>query len=135
MEHFFWPILGGILIGLAAVLLMLFIGKIAGVSGIFWAMLSNDGAANDRLWRWLFILGLPVGAVLAHSLLDKAVPTIEQAPFRAALAGLLVGMGVKLGNGCTSGHGVCGISRFSMRSIVATLTFMLTAIATVAITG
>lgn len=136
MEHFLWPILGGILIGVSAVFLMLFTGKIAGISGIFWGMLSKRELDDDRLWRWLFVLGLPMGALLVHNVMEKAIPipTVQDTPLQAALAGLLVGIGVKLGNGCTSGHGVCGISRFSLRSIVATLTFMAIAILTVALT-
>ncbi len=136
MEHFLWPTVGGTLIGISAISLMLFVGKIAGISGIFWGMLSTREADDDRLWRWLFVLGLPIGALLVHSGMEKTIPipTVQDTPLQAALAGLLVGIGVKLGNGCTSGHGVCGISRFSLRSIVATLIFMTIAILVVALT-
>ncbi len=134
MEIYLWPTIGGILIGASALLLMLSVGKIAGISGITWAMLSKETDNNDRLWRWLFILGLPLGTLMTHSLIGKPLPMVSETPIQAALAGLLVGVGVKVGSGCTSGHGVCGISRFSTRSIVATITFMTTAIVTVALT-
>ena len=115
---------GGLLIGASAVTLMAFGGRIAGVSGILWGAIS---LSRPVLWRWLFILGLPVGAQLAHPL-----PSHSTLPTAMAIAaGLLVGFGVKLSNGCTSGHGVCGIGLLSRRSFVATVTFMTTGIITV----
>jgi uncharacterized membrane protein YedE/YeeE len=124
--------IGGALIGLAAVLLMLFNGRIAGVSGI------TDGLINprtdDRLWRVAFVAGL-IAAPLAAAVLGYAVP-MPQMPANYAViivAGLLVGFGTRLGNGCTSGHGICGIARLSPRSIVATLVFMAAAIVVVAL--
>jgi hypothetical protein len=124
--------IGGALIGLAAVLLMLFNGRIAGVTGI------ADGLINprtdDRLWRLAFSLGL-IAAPLAAALVGHAVP-MPQMPASyvvIAVAGLLVGFGTRLGNGCTSGHGICGIARLSPRSIVATLVFMAAAIVVVAL--
>lgn len=134
MEPFILPTVGGILIGIAALLLMYTLGKIAGISGISWGALSVHTPKGDRLWRWLFLLGIPLGALLAHAFLGIPEVDVDQTPIRAAVAGLLVGIGVKLGSGCTSGHGVCGISRFSMRSLVATITFMVAAIITVALT-
>ena len=135
MENF-TPIsaaIGGALIGLAAVLLMLFNGRIAGISGI------ADGLINprtdDRLWRLAFIVGL-IAAPLAAALVGHAVPMPQMPASYAviAVAGLLVGFGTRLGNGCTSGHGICGIARLSPRSIVATLVFMVAAIIVVALT-
>jgi uncharacterized membrane protein YedE/YeeE len=125
--------IGGALIGLAAALLMLSTGRIAGVSGILGGLL--DAEARDKGWRVAFIAGL-ILAPLAASLAGFAVPVPEMpASFIVIVAaGLLVGFGSRLGGGCTSGHGVCGIARLSPRSIAATAIFMLTAIAVVALT-
>jgi uncharacterized protein len=125
--------IGGGLIGLAAVLLMLFNGRIAGISGIV------DGLVNprtdDRLWRAAFVAGL-IAAPLAAALAGHAVamPQMPGSVVIIAVAGLLVGFGTRLGSGCTSGHGICGIARLSPRSIAATLVFMVAAIAVVAVT-
>lgn len=126
-----WPIIGGLLIGLSAVLLMLLIGRIAGISGIVWGAIA--GEPGDRLWRLMFLLGLVLGALLFHSVSGRPAPAINDNYPLAIVAGLLVGVGVKLGSGCTSGHGVCGIGRLSPRSLVATLVFMSVGIATVAL--
>lgn len=132
MSDFLWPILGGVLIGLSATLLLLFTGRIAGISGIVWgAMRGKD--LSDKLWRWIFIIGMLFGAFLFHQLTGKPIPVVNDNYLLAAVAGILVGMGVKIGNGCTSGHGVCGMGRLSLRSLVATITFMLAAIVTVVI--
>jgi uncharacterized protein len=123
---------GGALIGLAAVILMLTIGRIAGVCGIALnAMTASDAA--DRLWRLAFILGLPLGALLvtAIGLKDWSSVTFPASMPTTVIAGFIVGLGTTLGSGCTSGHGICGLARFSMRSIVATVTFIATAAATV----
>ena len=133
MENTLWPLIGGVLIGLSAILLMLSIGKIAGISGIAWGAFARETDRDDRSWRWLFLLGIVAGAFLLHFITGKPVPEVANTPVKASIAGLIVGIGVSLGNGCTSGHGVCGISRLSARSIVATLTFMATAIVTVAV--
>jgi len=125
-------LVGGMLIGLAAVLLMLTIGRIAGVCGIVVnAMAPTDTAG--RAWRLAFILGLPLGALVitAGGLKDWSGVSFGASLPVTAIAGLLVGVGSTLGSGCTSGHSVCGIARFSPRSIVATATFMVTAAATV----
>lgn len=122
--------IGGALIGLSAVLLMLTAGRIAGISGIFGGLF----AAADRGWRIAFLVGLVLAPVLAM-LAGYAVP-VPQMPASWALiivAGFLVGFGTRLGGGCTSGHGVCGIARLSPRSIVATCIFMAAAVLTVAI--
>ena len=110
---------GGLLIGLSATLMLLFNGRIAGVSGIFWRAFTKHG--NGSL---LFIAGLPLGAWLFHLLSAQAAPAPHQSFVLAVIGGILVGIGVKLGSGCTSGHGVCGICRLSKRSIVATIVFM-----------
>jgi len=127
-------LLGGALIGASAVMLMAAKGRIAGVSGIAVRLLPPyaDGELAGRL---AFILGIVVAPLVVLLATDTApVPTIEAGPALLVLAGLLVGFGSVWGNGCTSGHGVCGLSRLSMRSLVATLTFMATAMATVFLT-
>ena len=125
-------LIGGALIGLSAGMLMLGIGRVAGISGIVAnAMVGSD--ATDRPWRLAFILGLPLGAILvtALGLKDWSNVTFATSTMMTAVAGLFVGVGTTLGSGCTSGHGICGLSRLSYRSIVATVTFMATAAATV----
>ncbi|MGB1547749.1 MAG: YeeE/YedE family protein [Alphaproteobacteria bacterium] len=124
--------LGGLLIGAAASLLLWLNGKIAGISGILGQLLPP--AKGDTAWRVLFLAGLVAGAVLFR-FVDPAGRgiAIEAGMPMLVAGGLLVGFGTRLGGGCTSGHGVCGIARLSMRSIVATLTFMVAAMATVAI--
>jgi uncharacterized membrane protein YedE/YeeE len=125
-------LLGGALIGLAAVILMLTIGRIAGVSGIALnALIAGDTAG--RSWRLAFILGLPLGALMvtAVGLKDWSSVSFPASEPVTVIAGLLVGVGSTFGSGCTSGHGICGLARFSLRSIVATATFMATAAATV----
>jgi uncharacterized protein len=129
MLNYTTPLIGGLLIGASAVALLLFLGKIAGVSGIVWGAVS---AQPDNSWRWLFVLGLLVGPMLYHTSTGAPYPVPSSLQWWHAVAGgLLVGFGVKLGSGCTSGHGVCGIGRLSPRSIIATVTFMATGIATV----
>jgi hypothetical protein len=125
-------LIGGGLIGLSAVILMLGIGRVAGISGIVAnAMVATD--ATDRPWRLAFILGLPLGAILvtALGLKDWSNVTFPATMTMTAIAGLFVGVGTTLGSGCTSGHGICGLSRLSNRSIVATVTFMASGAATV----
>ena len=124
------PLLGGALIGAAAVLLMAGIGRIAGISGIVGGALERP--RGDTAWRWLFLAGLIGGAGLHR--LFAADPIVPRADFPVAallIAGLLVGVGTRLGSGCTSGHGVCGLARLSPRSLVATATFMVAGIVTV----
>lgn len=123
-------ILGGLLIGSSAVILLLFNGRIAGVSGIAsGAFINNDSA--DRAWRMLFLVGLVIGAGIYSLISGNLQIQIPVNNLTLAFAGLLVGIGTKLGSGCTSGHGVCGIARRSRRSITATFIFMITAILTV----
>jgi uncharacterized membrane protein YedE/YeeE len=123
---------GGGLIGLSAVLLMLLTGRIAGISGIFGGLL--DPEKDDRGWRIAFIAGLILAPLIA-GWIGYAMPTPEMPASWTVIvaAGLLVGFGTRLGGGCTSGHGICGVARMSSRSIAATVIFMLTAIATVAV--
>ena len=120
---------GGVLIGLAATLLLWLNGRVAGVSGILNGVIFPNAA--DVSWRAAFLIGLIVAAG-AYMALVPAAPLPRGDYSRVALiaAGLLVGFGTRMGNGCTSGHGVCGIGRLSMRSLVAVMTFMATAIAT-----
>ncbi|MGF1469616.1 MAG: YeeE/YedE family protein [Sandaracinaceae bacterium] len=132
MEHF-TPLestVGGILIGLSASVLLLFTGRVAGISGIANGVLFP--ASGEGRWRLAFVGGLLAGG-LALSFAAPALFAVEtgRALWMVGLAGLLVGYGVRMGSGCTSGHGVCGISRLSGRSIVATLTFITTGIVTV----
>lgn len=123
------PLIGGLLIGAVAVALMYLLGRIAGIAGILWGAVS---AQPDNAWRWLFIVGLLIGPVLYHLLAKVPYPAPSALPWWQAVAGgLLVGFGVKLGSGCTSGHGVCGIGRLSPRSLAATITFMATGVITV----
>jgi uncharacterized protein len=123
-------LIGGALIGLAAVLLMLLNGRIAGVSGILGETLTGA----DRGWRLAFLSGL-IAAPLLLGAIVRPMPTPWMPSSFAIViaAGLLVGFGTRLGGGCTSGHGVCGIARLSPRSITATLVFMATAMIVVAV--
>ncbi|SIR41401.1 hypothetical protein SAMN05880558_11375 [Aeromonas sp. RU39B] len=124
-------LLGGALVGSAALMLLLVNGRIAGISGIL------AGALQSRqLWRWVFLLGLGAGAWSGFTLGLAEMPDFTALPSWpvVALAGLLVGVGTRLANGCTSGHGICGLGRLSPRSMVATLTFMGVAALTVFVT-
>src|ERR1700752_337384 len=124
--------IGGALIGLAATLLMLVAGRIAGISGILGDLV--DLAGSDRLWRLAFLAGLIAAPLVlaagGHKLSAPAMPGL----IIVIAAGLLVGFGTRLGSGCTSGHGICGIARLSPRSIAATVTFVAVAMLVVAIT-
>ena len=124
MEHFtpFQSTVGGVLVGLASAMVLYFQGRIAGISGIAGGLLTP--AKGDVAWRVAFVLGLlsvGLGAAVAYPALT---PAPQGSTLVMAVAGVLVGYGVRLANGCTSGHGVCGIGRFSRRSLVATLTFV-----------
>lgn len=121
---------GGALIGLSASLMLLGLGRIAGISGIFGAVLLRD--LGEGAFRGAFLLGLLLGgfAMLQLSPASFAVPASQPLGLMA-VAGVLVGFGTRLGNGCTSGHGVCGLARLSQRSLVATLVFVATAAITV----
>jgi len=115
---------GGVLIGLAGVLFLFFNGKIAGISGIFGGLLTAQ--KGDTAWRMIFVAGLMVGA-LCHPWINGefgATGQLDRTTLAIIVAGLLVGVGARLGSGCTSGHGVCGIGRMAPRSIVATFLFV-----------
>lgn len=127
-------LLGGALIGAAAVMLMAAEGRIAGISGIA-SRLLPPYADREFAGRLAFVLGIVAAPLLVRLVAGEApLPVIEAGPAVLAAAGLLVGFGAVWGNGCTSGHGVCGLARLSPRSLAATLTFMATAIATVFVT-
>jgi uncharacterized membrane protein YedE/YeeE len=138
MDHFapLTATLGGVLIGLAATLLWLVNGRLAGVSTIAGNVFPLH--RGDNLWRVLFLVGLPLGAWLGFlygprlfAEVPLALPSVGLGPLGLISAGLLVGIGTRLANGCTSGHGICGLSRLSVRSFVAVGTFMASAIVTV----
>lgn len=127
-------LIGGALIGLAAVMVMLFHGRIAGISGILGQFLPPWSDKEGLLWRGAFVLGLILAPVLYQEFSDKNIEHVVSNDLVTMIsAGLIVGLGVGLGNGCTSGHGVCGIPRLSMRSIIATITFIFFGILAVSI--
>jgi len=130
-QHFTpWTSLGGgILIGLSTTLLLLANGKIAGISGILGGLLC--WLKGDKLWRLLFLLGMLIAPVTYQLLFHPPTVTVESNWVVIIIAGLLVGFGTRYSGGCTSGHGICGISRLSPRSVIATLLFMLTGVITV----
>jgi uncharacterized protein len=124
--------IGGVLIGLSAVLLMLFTGRIAGISGIFDGLINPQ--TSHRAWRAAFLAGLiaaPVTAMLVGY--NVPMPQLPGSFITIVVGGLLVGFGARLGSGCTSGHGICGIARLSPRSIAATSVFTVAAIIVVAL--
>ena len=112
---------GGALIGLAATMLWAFNGRIAGISGIIGGIMKKG---SDAGWRLAFVAGLLAVGIIAAVVHPGAVGALPRAPWMIALAGLFVGVGTRIANGCTSGHGVCGLSRFSVRSFAATATFI-----------
>ena len=131
--NIFGGLIGGALIGLAAVLLLALNGRIAGVSGILGGLITST-SRGERFWHLAFIFGLIAGAGL-YVLARGGLPLELQAGrLTLFFAGLLVGVGTRLGSGCTSGHGVCGLARRSPRSLMATMTFMVTAALTVFLT-
>jgi len=130
--HHFTPIqslIGGALLGLGAALLLLLNGRVAGISGIFSGLLLP--ARGEFAWRALFIAGVMCGGLLVGSLRPELFGnSLPRSNVAVVAAGILVGFGSRLANGCTSGHGLCGVSRRSTRSLAATMTFMATGIAT-----
>lgn len=126
-------LMGGVLIGTAAGMLLLTHGRIAGISGVLGGVLSPQ--RSDTRWRAAFLLALVLGGAAFVRIWPERFSTLGMPRWPVlVIAGLLVGIGTRLGSGCTSGHGVCGIGRGSLRSLVATLTFMATAIITVLLT-
>ncbi len=120
---------GGMLIGISAAIFILFNGRIAGISGILGGLLRP--VRNDVLWRAAFIAGLIIAPVAYGMLAPLPAVQVDADTATLVAAGLLVGIGTRYGSGCTSGHGVCGVSRLSPRSLVATATFMAAGFATV----
>jgi uncharacterized membrane protein YedE/YeeE len=127
---------GGILIGLSATILWVVNGRTAGISNIAGGMYPIR--MSDELWRIVFLIGLPVGAWIGFLIgpaifaeVPSTLPAIELPVLWLVISGLLVGVGTRVGRGCTSGHGICGLARFSLRSVVAVCTFMATAMITV----
>lgn len=122
------PLAGGLLIGTASVLLLLGLGRIAGISGITFGLMDRPNWNLANLWRWGFVIGLVAAGWLWRQWTGE--PAAAARPFNLPLlvaAGLLVGFGTSLGSGCTSGHGVCGLGRLSVRSLASVATFMLVA--------
>jgi len=123
---------GGLIIGLAAVLFLIGNGRVAGVSGLAARIAGLSGAGAPRLIAAAFVAGLPMGALAMAGWWSPAAPRFPASGWIILLGGLLVGFGTRLGSGCTSGHGVCGVSRLSRRSLAATAVFMAVGAATVA---
>jgi hypothetical protein len=131
MAEFNWfnGLLGGVLIGSSATLLLAFNGHIAGISGVVNGAITF---AKAEVWRWYFLLGMLIGGgIYEFTIAASPTPHSHFAPSAMLIGGFLVGLGTQMGNGCTSGHGVCGLGRLSMRSFVAVCTFLGTAMMTV----
>ena len=124
---------GGLMIGLAAALMLLGAGRIAGVSGMAARAVGLSASGAPRSVAVAFILGLPLGTIVMTALDDPILTRFPGSPLILIMGGLFVGFGTRLGSGCTSGHGVCGVSRLSPRSLVATAVFMAAGIAMVAV--
>lgn len=132
MDTLFFPLVGGILIGLASVIILAILGKVAGVSGIIFSLLQKPAQAEK--WKLFFLLGLVIGAVISYGFKPSLFSySINGSIIKVIIAGLLVGFGTRLGGGCTSGHGICGVSRFSKRSFVATMIFIIMGMVTVSL--
>lgn len=130
LSRYLAPLTGGVLIGLSALFMLLLNGRILGVSGIVGGLFSRE--TQREKWRWFFLLGIISGGLLLNAFIPTALEnSLDRTPLILLMAGLLVGWGTRMGSGCTSGHGVCGVSRLSPRSLVATLLFMSVAILTV----
>ncbi|WP_262965727.1 YeeE/YedE family protein [Methylobacter psychrophilus] len=132
MENFtpFSALGGGALIGISVTLLLLFNGRIGGISGIMNGVFFAP--KNDRMWRLIFLFGLILGAVIFQLVMpDFNVPRQNYPLFLLGVGGILIGIGTRMSGGCTSGHGICGIANLSIRSLIATLTFMMTGMITV----
>jgi len=132
LSQFLGPLSGGLLIGLAASLLLLFVRQTAGISGVLEGFMHELRAGRFG-WRASFLGGLVTGGVLLALFMPGAVVASPRSLPLLLIGGLLVGFGTRLGGGCTSGHGVCGISRLSLPSTVATITFIASGVATVAV--
>jgi uncharacterized membrane protein YedE/YeeE len=125
--------LGGMLIGLSASLMLILKGRVTGISGIFY---DSFTPSKENMWKPVFVLGLLLGGFTLKFFYPSSFDiSLNLSTTRVIVAGLLVGFGTKLGSGCTSGHGVCGISRFSKRSLIATVSFISAGIITVLVFG
>jgi uncharacterized membrane protein YedE/YeeE len=120
-DVFLMALIGGICIGVASILMMILLGRIAGISGI---VFSGIRSPLENAWALVFMAGLVLGAFVYHFLSGTSVPDFDVSMPLIISGGLIVGIGTKIGSGCTSGHGICGIGRLSVRSIVATCTFI-----------
>ena len=122
-------LVGGVLIGVSATVMLITLGRITGISGIFAGCLRPEPGGA---WRYLFVLGLVLGPIIYHQISGAMAPLPSEAGWPLTImAGVLVGFGTRMGGGCTSGHGVCGIGRLSLRSMVGTVVFIGTGMATV----
>lgn len=132
MHPYLLSLIGGMIIGLAASLMLIFNGRVTGISGIYNGLLIHKG--KEWVWRAAFIAGLFLGGFILN-IFDSSLffSSNSLSPTRLAIAGFLVGMGTVMGAGCTSGHGVCGLSRLSVRSLWATIVFMVTGILTASV--
>lgn len=135
MDTILMPILGGILIGISSSILLYGLGEIAGVSGVFASSFLSTPRSSEK-WKYFFISGLILGGIIMKII----SPELFEYSFIGSIpltivAGLLVGFGTRLGSGCTSGHGVCGLPRKSARSLIATCTFMIFGVITVYLKG
>lgn len=125
MENYYLPLVGGLLIGVAVSMMLYLNGRVTGISGIIYGATVNP-IKGDRAWRWYFISGMLIGGFILKVLKSEAFAGGLSTPdWTLVLGGLLVGFGTVMGSGCTSGHGVCGTSRLSARSMAATVTFIL----------
>ncbi len=127
MHPFLWSLIGGLLIGVATWIMVAGLGRVAGISGIAATAMFSP---RESGWRFAFLAGLIAGGALFALAFDRVAPAVTSKTWLIA-AGLLVGFGTVLGSGCTSGHGVCGLARFSVRSLIAVLSFMVVGAITV----
>jgi hypothetical protein len=130
LTDYYPAITGGLLIGISACVLLLFTGRIAGLSGIINGIIKPE--KDELFWRTIFVISLLAGAAIHYYFFSHPAFIKDTfSPYMMVAGGFLVGFGTRLGGGCTSGHGVCGLGRLSLRSLIATITFMLTAVITV----
>ncbi|MEM7127570.1 MAG: YeeE/YedE family protein [Chloroflexota bacterium] len=132
MAEFNWmaALIGGILIGISSTMMLAWNGRITAISGMVHMLVTPR--AGDINWRWIFLIGMiGGGALYEYMLAPTPTPEFGFAPIAMILSGLIVGFGTRMGNGCTSGHGVCGLGRLSLRSLVAVITFLTASIVTV----